>query len=176
MGVAIHGELGNPPITDATAVSEDVISGKIFYNNNGRNLGTSSAVKVNTFEFSFPSNKGYYRSKEFNYGLAMMYDDSYMLVSIGKYTSVTSSGVESFDMRWYENHVINIPTMQRILSIEFDGIRLFTIPAETTINPNTPSLFASERKGTWDAWFNIYQQKIYGYTNVTGVHFKIQYI
>lgn len=50
MGVAIHGELGNPPITDATAVSEDVLNGKVFYNNAGKQTGNGNFLKENIME------------------------------------------------------------------------------------------------------------------------------
>lgn len=40
MSVAIHGTVGNPPITDATASPSDVTMGKVFYNNDGRQVGT----------------------------------------------------------------------------------------------------------------------------------------
>ena len=59
MGVAIHGELGNPPITDATAVTEDVTEGKVFYNNDGRCIGTAINLLpgVKSMHYFIPKNK-----------------------------------------------------------------------------------------------------------------------
>lgn len=46
MPVVIHGIVSNPPITDATATVDDVLKDKIFYNNDGRQVGTASIPKV----------------------------------------------------------------------------------------------------------------------------------
>lgn len=48
MPVNISGTVGNPPITDASATSGDVASGKVFYNNDGRQLGSGNITTKET--------------------------------------------------------------------------------------------------------------------------------
>ena len=59
MPVAIHGTVGNPPITDATATSSDVTSEKVFYNNDGRCIGSAQSLFPNakSMHYFIPKNK-----------------------------------------------------------------------------------------------------------------------
>ena len=52
-GIYIPGKL---KIEDATATPSDVMNGKIFYNNNGRQSGTLTTDVVKTYSFTLPSN------------------------------------------------------------------------------------------------------------------------
>ena len=45
MSIRIFGS-GGGVITDATATPEDVVSGQIFYNNNGRQVGTNPQKRL----------------------------------------------------------------------------------------------------------------------------------
>lgn len=56
MPVAIHGNLGNPPITDASAIPSDVTVGKVFYNNDGRQVGTGYNRSTTTVTLPYTEN------------------------------------------------------------------------------------------------------------------------
>ena len=46
MSIRIFGSGGGGLITDATAEPDDAINGKIFYNNDGRQIGTCTSRKI----------------------------------------------------------------------------------------------------------------------------------
>ena len=63
MPVLIRGIFsGGGKIKDATAVPSDVMKGKVFYNNDGRQVGISNAVNIKTVTYNCKYGQGSYTS------------------------------------------------------------------------------------------------------------------
>lgn len=55
-------EIIEKPITDATAVPSNVAKGKVFYNNDGRQVGISDAIQIKTISRNCTYGQGSYSS------------------------------------------------------------------------------------------------------------------
>ena len=117
MPVLMRGGGGGKKIKDATAVPSDVAAGKVFYNNDGRQVGTGEMMKC----FQFHKNKGEpinWNPNEFLcYGLNNIVDNGTPQPVISDFGILTSDG----DQRYYgfgDLISVNIP-ITSISHLEF---------------------------------------------------------
>lgn len=118
MSVAIHGSNGNSPITDATANAEDVVEGKVFYNNSGRRTGTGTFLfhNVKTHHYLIPKGKTY----NFNVSLENGINASGLLLP--DLRSIESSGSYTY---YSERFALN----GTVIGCTFNGSELFMVNA-----------------------------------------------
>lgn len=98
---------GGGKIKDATALPEDVAAGKVFYNNDGKQVGTSKILK----------------------NVTLIKGNKTILNDVSDEVCYPNIYNNSLYMQDYELHItrhygmINIPDLNRILSITYKGVK-----------------------------------------------------
>ncbi len=104
MPVLIRGIFsGGGKIKDATALPEDVASGKVFYNNDGRQVGNGEIIK----KYTFPLARG---TKTDQYDYVCLYDGTEFFMQKADSISHTVS-----------NTTVSIPDIKGICGFEYNN-------------------------------------------------------
>lgn len=115
MPLLVRGGGGGKKIKDATAVPSDVAAGKVFYNNNGRQVGSGMSIK--TLSMDIPETAFSVSLKRAN--LAYLYDLKTKLFEWYKMAT-------EFSGYYTQEPFIYIPNIKRVFCINYCGIPIYT--------------------------------------------------
>lgn len=147
---------------DATATPEDVLRGKVFYNAQGRNIGTGDVVKTAIYDLPAKDTSG-----TFNYRSVLFFS---LLNSYSKpnYASFSDMGYNhSASAHWY----LKLENIKALVSIEIDGT---VLSISSGMSFDDSMLVIYELYG--DYVINILENSVYLMEYCAGKHVKIQYV
>lgn len=108
MSVIIQNISGGMRIKDATATRDDVADGMIFYNNDGRQVGSGKMLK----KIVMPKRSGTHTGSTIRRGFRYTSDDGYRF----------DGGAITFADNSLDGHYNSIDGVRHIIGVEIDGI------------------------------------------------------
>ena len=145
MSVRILNTWGGYTAKDATALPGDVMQEKVFYNNDGRQVGTGKMLK----KIVMPKRSGTHTGSTIWKGFRYTSDDGYRF----------DGGVITFNDNSLDGHYNSIDGVRHIIGVEIDGIYTMcpSIIGEYTVYAyNVPGV-----SGRIIPWFYHYGSSIY---------------
>lgn len=160
---------GGTPITDATAIPSDVVNGKVFYNNNGRQIGTlTGGIKTATIKVpSGPEESNSY------------YTPYYIDVSSGGLIKEYDYDIDGSSSPFY---TLNLPN--NLISLKIDSTVLYSVSMLRSLSSKSLHIFSNgynvpgihlRMQGTTVSFFALYPSFGYGDSDWAGKRLTLTY-